>query len=131
MFTFTAIVFSKSSKANAVKKARAGRGSSGHNSLPNPANSRLSKIPARSLVSKFAQSQGEIVDSLWRIFEIFPFLRDAVRRPGAIVTAWCGRQSYLTFSEDTAAEVFDQQRRLMSAFGGEADVPSTSRYVAE
>jgi hypothetical protein len=37
----------------------------------------------------------------------------------------------LTFSEDTEAEVFDQQRRLMSAFGGEADMPSTSRYVAE
>ena len=42
-----------------------------------------------------------------------------------------GRQSYLTSSEDTEAEVFDQQRRLMSAFGGEADMPSTSRYVAE
>ena len=59
-----------------------------------PANSGLLKIPARSLVSKFAQSQ-------------------------------------VTFSEDTEAEVFDQQRRLMSAFGGEADMPSTSRYVAE
>jgi len=64
-----------------------------------PANSGLLKMPARSLVSKVAQSQGEIVDSLWRIFEIFPFLRDAVRRPGAISTAGGGTQSRSMFSK--------------------------------
>ena len=35
-----------------------------------------------------AQSQSEIADSLWQIFEIFPFLGDDGRRPGSIYTAW-------------------------------------------
>jgi hypothetical protein len=45
--------------------------------LEMPANCGLLQIGAPSPSSQFGQSQSEIADSLWRIFEIFPFLGDS------------------------------------------------------
>src|SRR5258708_37721143 len=56
--------------------------------LQMPANCGFLRICALSPSSQFAQSQSEIADSLWRIFEIFPFLGDGGRRSGSIYTAW-------------------------------------------
>jgi hypothetical protein len=57
-----------------------------------PANGGIFQICAPSLDSQSLQLQSEIGDSLRRIFEIFPFLRDSDRRPGSIDTAWPGLQ---------------------------------------
>ena len=65
-----------------------------------------------SLASRFAQSQREITDSLWLMFEIFPFFRDAGPRPGAIVAAWCGTESDSTNPMEIQAMVRD--RAMMS-----------------
>ena len=53
-----------------------------------PANGGLLRSCGRSPDSKFGHFQGEIADSLRRIFEIFPFLGDGGWRPGSICTAW-------------------------------------------
>src|SRR5665811_1518137 len=53
-----------------------------------PANGGLLQVYAPSLNSQSRQSLSEIADSLWRIFEIFPFSGDTGRRPGSIYTAW-------------------------------------------
>jgi hypothetical protein len=47
-----------------------------------PASCGLLQICAASPSSQFAQSQSEIADSLWRIFEIFPFLGDSDAETG-------------------------------------------------
>ena len=59
-----------------------------------PANGGFFTILVPSLVSRFAQSKREIADSLSLIFEIFPFLRDAGRRPGAITVRGVGRSQF-------------------------------------
>jgi hypothetical protein len=56
------------------------------------ANGGLLQIGGRSPDSKFGHFQGEIFDSLRRIFEISPFLGDRDRRPGSICTAWSSLQ---------------------------------------
>ena len=57
-----------------------------------PANGGLLRIGGRSLDSEFGPLQGEISDSLRRIFEIFPFLGDGGWRLGSICTAWSSLQ---------------------------------------
>ena len=57
-----------------------------------PTNCGFLRIYAPSPSSQLAQSQSEIVESLRRIFEIFPFLGDDGRRPGSIHTPWRTRQ---------------------------------------
>src|SRR6266404_3680743 len=52
-----------------------------------PANGGLFQIGEASLDSQSLQLQSEIGESLRRIFEIFPLLRDSDRRPGSIDTA--------------------------------------------
>jgi hypothetical protein len=54
-----------------------------------PANGGHLQISGRSPSSTFGHFRGEIAESLWRIFEIFPFLGDRDQRPGSIYTAWC------------------------------------------
>ena len=49
-----------------------------------PANGGLSRIGSRSLGSEFGRFRSQIADSLWRLFEIFPFFGDGDRRPGSI-----------------------------------------------
>jgi hypothetical protein len=46
---------------------------------------------------QFGQFQGEIADSLRRIFEIFPFLGDGGWRPGSICTAWRTRLQLVVY----------------------------------
>jgi hypothetical protein len=58
-----------------------------------PANGGLLRICGRSPDSKFGQFQGEIADSLRRIFEIFPFSGDGGWRLGSICPAWRVPQS--------------------------------------
>src|ERR1700676_609819 len=53
-----------------------------------PTNCGLLQIGTPSPSSQFRQSESEIADSLWWIFEIFPFSGDSDRRPGSIRTAW-------------------------------------------
>ena len=57
--------------------------------------SRFLQIFLLSLYAKIAQSGSEIADSLWVMFEIFPFFGDASRRPGSIDTARYPAQSPL------------------------------------
>ena len=49
-----------------------------------PANGGLLRIGYRSPDSEIGRCRSEIADSLWQIFEIFPFLGDRDRRPGSI-----------------------------------------------
>ena len=49
-----------------------------------PANGGLSRIGSRSLGSEFGRFRSQIADSLWRLFEIFPFFGDGDRRLGSI-----------------------------------------------
>ena len=53
-----------------------------------PADGGLLQIGCRSLDFEFDRSEGEIADSLRRIFEVFPFSGDGGRRLGSICTAW-------------------------------------------
>src|ERR1700736_696670 len=80
-----------------------------------PANGGLLRICGRSPDSKFSQFQGEIADSLRRIFEIFPFLGDGGRRPGPICTAWPARQSYSRISLLIVAENRESSSATSSA----------------
>jgi hypothetical protein len=76
--------------------------------LEMPANWGLLEICAPSPSSQFTQSQSEIADSLWRIFEIFPFLGDSDRRLGSIYTAWREPQSYRGGLKQRARRRFPQ-----------------------
>src|ERR1700684_1823823 len=85
-----------------------------------PANSDFSTILAQCLPTQYTQSEGEVAESLWQLFEIFPFLRDASERRGAISTAWCGAQSHLANSHAaarretaTALEPASQRQQLI------------------
>jgi hypothetical protein len=53
-----------------------------------PANGAFLQIEAPSLHYQFGQSKSETAESLWRMFQIFPFSGDTDRRPGSICTAW-------------------------------------------
>ena len=55
--------------------------------LEMPANGGLLRISDRSPNSKCGPIHGEIADSLWRIFKIFPFPGNGGWRPGSICTA--------------------------------------------
>src|ERR1700686_2179508 len=67
-----------------------------------PTNCGPLQIGTPSPSSQFRQSESEIADSLWWIFEIFPFLGDSGWRPGSICTAWL----YLQSSFDGKSGIF-------------------------
>ena|ERR1700730_11596717 len=56
-----------------------------------PAIGGLLRIGSRSPDSRLSQFRPGIADSLWPIFEIFPFSGDCGRRPGSIYTVWPNR----------------------------------------
>ena len=74
-----------------------------------PANCGLLQIGAPSPSSQFRQSESEIADSLWWIFEIFPFSGDSDRRPGSIRTAWRALESWEPATRAAAREIAYQQ----------------------
>src|ERR1700730_17314780 len=53
-----------------------------------PAIGGLLRIGSLSPDSRLSQFRPGIADSLWPIFEIFPFSGDCGRRPGSIYTVW-------------------------------------------
>jgi hypothetical protein len=69
----------------------------------------LLQIGAPSPSSQFRQSESEIADSLWWIFEIFPFSGDSDRRPGSIRTAWRALESWEPATRAAAREIACQQ----------------------
>src|ERR1700730_13691743 len=73
------------------------------------ANWGLLQIGAPSPSSQFRQSESEIADSLWWIFEIFPFSGDSDRRPGSIRTAWRALESWEPATRAAAREIACQQ----------------------
>jgi hypothetical protein len=68
-----------------------------------PANGGLLRFGARSSDSQFDGLRGEIVESLWRFFEIFPFSGDGGRRSGSISTEQPGLQCKLAKLSGSAA----------------------------
>ena len=82
--------------------------------------------PRGLLAPIFGDSQGEIADSLCRIFEKLPFLGDCARRPGSIGTAWPVKRLYPRFESLSLR----QQVSYINAKSPSGEICSTFPAVA-